>query len=76
MHATKSHTGPLKPAVKQDDNQKDVPTISQTPFCELRLDSTVFEVLGKDTSQSLICNISDTAIMTIWQYRVMGCSAL
>lgn len=30
----------------------------------------------KDTSQSLICNTIDVAIMTPWQYRVMGDSDL
>lgn len=49
------------------------------PFCFLRGASVppgMFEALGKDTSQSLICNAIDMAIMTPWQYRVMGDSDL
>lgn len=32
--------------------------------------------MGKDLSQSLICSIIDMTIMILWQYRVMGGSAL
>lgn len=46
------------------------------PASICKLHPNLFEVLGKDTSQSLICNIIDTTIMTLWQYRVMGGSAL
>lgn len=52
-----------------------LPCIELTPM-QVSAQPNMFEVLGKDTSQCLICNITDMAIMTIWQYRVMGGSAL
>ena len=50
--------------------------VENISFLNMGSTQHTFEVLGKDTSQSLICNIIDMAIMTLWQYRVMGGSAL
>lgn len=64
------------PCNMHQTEQSGFPRLQRAPICKLQFRTIMFEVVGKDSSQSLICNITDMAIITPWQYRVMGGSDL